>query len=140
MRHKCSSLLLPLFLLPLLMGELAMATRHYHLEEGYTKTIPRPNPLNITASWNLRFVFYFRLQTFLLTFENVRSIMNIDEAAGLMDLDLTLTLYWRDVQLFINETSTRKEKITINPEQDDLLKKIWCPDIAIDQANSLIIL
>ena len=141
MRHTCSSLLLPLFLLPLLMGELAMATRHYHLEEGYTKTIPRPNPLNITASWNLRFVFYFILQTLLLlTFENFRSIMNIDEAAGLMDLDLTLTLYWRDDQLFINDTSTRKEKITINPEQDDLLKKIWCPDIAIDQAKSFIIL
>ena len=60
--------------------------------------------------------------------------MNIDEAAGLMDLDLTLTLYWRDDKLSINDTSTNKEKITINPEQDDLLKKIWCPDIAIDQA------
>ena len=62
--------------------------------------------------------------------------MNIDEAAGLMDLDLTLTLYWRDDKVSINSTSTNKEKITINPEQDDLLKKIWCPDIAIDQANS----
>ena len=61
MRHKCSSLLLPLFLVPLLMGDLAMALRHYNLEEGYTKTIPRPNPLNITASWNLRFVLCFIL-------------------------------------------------------------------------------
>ena len=61
-----------------------------------------------------------------------RSIMNIDEAAGLMDLDLTLTLYWRDKRVFINGTT--KKAITINPEQDDLLKNIWLPDIAIDQA------
>ena len=60
--------------------------------------------------------------------------MNIDEAAGLMDLDLTLTLYWRDTGVSINGTT--KKRITINPEQDDILKKIWFPDIAIDQATS----
>ena len=60
--------------------------------------------------------------------------MNIDEAAGLMDLDLTLTLYWRDTGVSINGTT--KKRITINPEQDDLLKKIWFPDIAIDQVMS----
>ena len=67
-------------------------------------------------------------------FQNFRSIMNIDEAAGLMDLDLTLTLYWRDTGVSINGTT--KKRITINPEQDDILKKIWFPDIAIDQATS----
>ena len=54
MRHKCPSLLLYLFLLPLLMGDLAMALRHYALDEGYTKTIPLKHPLPITASWDLR--------------------------------------------------------------------------------------
>ena len=63
--------------------------------------------------------------------------MNIDEAAGLMDLDLTLTLYWRDTGVSINGTT--KKAITINPDQDDLLNKIWFPDIAIDQARSLLV-
>ena len=54
MRSKCPSLLLYLFLLLLLMGDLAMALHHYALEEGYTKTIPRNHPLPITASWDLR--------------------------------------------------------------------------------------
>ena len=55
MRDKCPSLLLPLFLLPLLVGDSTTATpRHYFLDEGYTKTIPLEHPLPITASWNLR--------------------------------------------------------------------------------------
>ena len=59
--------------------------------------------------------------------------MNIDEAAGLMDLDLTLTLYWRDTGVSLNDTV--KKEITINPEQDNFLSNIWTPDIAIDQAT-----
>ena len=65
--------------------------------------------------------------------QNFRSIMNIDEAAGLMDLDLTLTLYWRDTGVSLNDTV--KKEITINPEQDNFLSNIWTPDIAIDQAT-----
>ena len=59
--------------------------------------------------------------------------MNIGEAAGLMDLDLTLTLYWRDTGVSLNDTV--KKEITINPEQDNFLSNIWTPDIAIDQAT-----
>ena len=55
--------------------------------------------------------------------------MNIDEAAGLIDLDLTMTLYWRDPRVSINGTTNKA--ITINPEQDDLLDKIWFPDVTI---------
>ena len=62
MRHKCFSLLLPLLLLHLLAvdGKDTKVLRHYTWEEDYSKTIPQnysdPHPLNITASWNLRYI------------------------------------------------------------------------------------
>ena len=60
--------------------------------------------------------------------------MNVDEARGFLDLDLTLTLYWEDTGVKIINTS--RETVTINPDQDNILGHIWCPDVVVDQAMS----
>ena len=77
---------------------------------------------------------YFASFVLFVDNQNFRSIMNVDEARGFLDLDLTLTLYWEDTGVKIINTS--RETVTINPDQDNILGHIWCPDVVVDQAMS----
>ena len=61
--------------------------------------------------------------------------MNVDEAAGMMDLDLTLSLYWVDKGVKI--VNMDKDMVTINPDQDKLQSQIWLPDICIAEVQYL---
>ena len=61
--------------------------------------------------------------------------MNVDEAAGMMDLDLTLSLYWVDKGVKI--VNMDKGMVTINPDQDKLQSQIWLPDICIAEVQQL---
>ena len=61
--------------------------------------------------------------------------MNVDEAAGMMDLDLTLSLYWVDKGVKI--VNMDKDMVTINPDQDKLQSQIWLPDICIAEVQQL---
>ena len=116
-------LLLPKLLLQLLVA--IEASKHsfgqerFKLDPGYDRDElpPSDGSLMIKTSWNLR------------------SILDVDESKQTLSLDATFRFIWVDERVtgILNDD---EDFVMINtgPKVTQILKKIWMPDVIIDQA------